>query len=205
MATRVKSANFWRVATSATLSTRGSTRLAFVEDENTTWVHEAGSALDESDSVISTPTGQWHLIGGSGGEGGSTSETSLGTIDTGNIASSGGTADLNFALPSGVTSCLITRIEVERTAGTGTSCTVAAYTEDDRSDAARYLMGTGFSGQTVDPGPVLGPLIDSGGTVLFFPVQYVNVDDSEFLRITVTNQDFSNDATYDVTIHVLAL
>lgn len=70
MVTRVRPADIWRVPTRDSLSTRGSTRLAFVEDENTTWIHEAGSALDPSDSVVTTPTGQWHLVsGGAVGDG----------------------------------------------------------------------------------------------------------------------------------------
>lgn len=74
MVTRVRPADIWRVPTRDSLSARGSTRLAFVEDENTTWIFEPGSALDPSDSVVTAPTGQWHIIAnGEGGGGGSAS------------------------------------------------------------------------------------------------------------------------------------
>lgn len=69
MVAKVKPSDIWRVPTRDSLLTRGSTRLAFVEDENTTWIHEPGSALAPSDSVITTPTGQWHIIAGEGGGG----------------------------------------------------------------------------------------------------------------------------------------
>lgn len=118
----------------------------------------------------------------------------------------GGTAtdDLDIALPAGVTSCVIQEILVERTAGTSTGVSVAAYVNDDRSDASpRYLAGTSFSGVDASAG-FYGPSGDFGGSQVWFTVPYINLDSSSFIRLRVTETSF-NDGTFDVTLKIIPM
>ena len=135
---------------------------------------------------------------------GTARRTTLGPTVTGSIAASNGTENVNVALPAGVTACEIVRLSITRTDGTGTSASIDAYTLDDRSDGTpRTLFGSAFGGITVDPGPEYGPAIDAGGSRFFSPVSYINADGSEFIRLTVTNRDGANVATYSISIVIV--
>ena len=141
----------------------------------------------------------------SGGGGIEAIEVSLGTLSTGELADGGGVADLDFALPSGVTRFLITEMTITRTAGTGTSVSAGVFSDDARTLNEQIVFGSGFGGITVNPGPVYGPRISISADELRVPVPYRNTEAEQFLRMEVVNQDGSNSATYDVTIRGIPL
>lgn len=128
--------------------------------------------------------------------------TALGPVSSGNVSSNGGTANIDLALPSGVTWCTVARVSITRSGGTGETCTLLAYPDNSRAGTPQYLLGTSFSGVTVNPGPVYGPIGDVGGTTVARCTWYVNTDASEFIRLQVVNNDISNDATYSVSVDV---
>ncbi len=121
------------------------------------------------------------------------------TQSTGNLASGGGSVDLDF--PVGFTSGIITSATFTLTAGTGTMVSCGQFKDALRTDAVNYIAGTAFSGSNV-PGSVLrGPVVSAGGNVYAAPMVYLSDDNT--CRLTVVNRDFGADSTYDVTVTVM--
>lgn len=54
------------VETTDALAERGSRQLVFVKADNTLWIHEYGSEEAAGESIVDSPTGRWHRIGGGG-------------------------------------------------------------------------------------------------------------------------------------------
>lgn len=135
-----------------------------------------------------------------GGGGGFAPVTITGT--TGEIANSSA-ADLDIALPAGITRYEIVGARVTRTAGAASTCSVAVYQTDARSDTAVYVFGDSFSGVDM-PGPVKGPVTPApGGAVSRAPISIQS--ESEFARLTIANPDFDDPGTFAVELDILPL
>lgn len=115
-------------------------------------------------------------------------------------------ADLDIALPAGVSRCVILWAAIERTAGAAGSVRVILYANDARSVYPRYIFGSAFSGRPFDQNPLSGPMEESGGNGLFYTHNYTNIEGDAFLRFVVNNQDFFEEAgTFRLDLIVLPL
>ncbi|MCB9553519.1 MAG: hypothetical protein H6705_16880 [Myxococcales bacterium] len=140
------------------------------------------------------------IIGGGGGAGGGFGPVTI-TGTTEEIAASA-SADLDIPLPSGTTRYTIVGARLSRTAGTSALCGVAVYQTDARSDAASYVFGNAFGGVDM-PGPVKGPLDTTGGNSSRAPISLQS--DDEFVRLTLTNNDFDDAGTFALELDILPL
>lgn len=115
-------------------------------------------------------------------------------------------ADLDIALPAGVSRCVVLWAAIERTAGDAGSVRVTLYANNARSVYPRYIFGSAFSGRPFDQNPLQGPMEESGGNGLFYTHNYTNIEGDAFLRFVVNNQDFfENAGTFRLDLIVLPL
>lgn len=138
--------------------------------------------------------------GGGGGGGGGFAPATI-TGSTGEIAASS-SADLNVALPAGVTRYTIVGARLSRTAGASALCGVAVYQTNARNDAASYVFGNQFGGVDM-PGPIKGPVDTTGGNTSRSPIAIQS--DGEFARLTFTNGDFDDAGTFAIELDILPL
>lgn len=147
--------------------------------------------------------------GSSGGGGGGGSAVSTVTVSTGDVDPTDAT-NVDIAISS--SRCAILSLLITRTAGTATATSIQCFLDDDRTvkwDGAAsfgYVFGGEFDSVTVNPGPVQGPLIKlPGGGLLGIPIHYLNVDDSNFVRLVLYNNDGVGNGTWDVSLDYIAL
>lgn len=135
--------------------------------------------------------------GSGGGGSGFAPVTITGTTDS---IDESDAADLDIALPAGVTDFFVMGARLTRTAGASALAGVALYQTDARSDAASHVFGDSFSGVDM-PGPVKGPLNTTGGNSSRAGICIQS--DGEFARLVVYNRDFSSPGTFQVELDIL--
>ena len=136
------------------------------------------------------------LGGGSGGGGGGDAgiQPVYLTATTGSIDEST-SADLDVALPEGITRCVVMWARLTRTAGTSIAVSAALHPDDARSGTPEeFVFGSEFTGADIGADPIYGPAATGAGSTDRATPSYTNIDGSEFLRLVVRNTDFNESA-----------
>lgn len=93
--------------------------------------------------------------------------------------------------------------KIEKTAGDSTSVSARLFFDDTFSSEYEWMFGR--SGFGIDAtSPVFGPVYDENiGDVQSRAIPYADLDDTSELHLRITNEDWSNTGTYQITIQYL--